>query len=153
MMDIDKLEAGPETDALVAENVMGWILDPEYGDPGLWKDSTGMLTGWCSKEWSEESFDDHSPHYAGCAPELFTPKGIFRPSANWSATGDVVEALKARGIYMHLDNESGYEIMLFNSNCGSWDRNGVQDALLADIRAETFQLAVCRAALKAVNVG
>jgi len=76
-MNIDELEAGQELDVLVAEKVMGWILDPDYGDPGLWKDSTGMLTGWCSKEWSEESLDEHSPHYAGCAPELFTPELLF----------------------------------------------------------------------------
>lgn len=33
MSDVDKLEAGPKLDALVAEKVMGWEVGPHTADP------------------------------------------------------------------------------------------------------------------------
>ena len=45
-MDIDKMEAGPEMDALVAERVMGWTAERKPGLPHLWLPPGHFISGW-----------------------------------------------------------------------------------------------------------
>ncbi len=148
-MNIDKLEAGPKLDALVAEHVMEWTLhlsDDVSGYPGLWKGPDGFLTGWCSEEWPEEMYDEYNQLSAGSAPALFTPKGVFRPSIDWGAAGEVMEKLFEDCI-VRVSNGDGdsrdCDILPFSPD-GKYQP--------AHVSAETCELAICLAALESITV-
>ncbi len=151
MMNIGRVEAGPELDVLVAEKVMGWTLvhpDDASDYPGLWIGSNGMLTGRCSEEWSEKSFDEHSPYSSGCAPALFTPAGVFQPSTDISAAFPVLLRLRELGFSYRIYSIGGQ----VGAGCNVW--GGPKDNYWFAypesglfVEAPTAELAICRAAL------
>ena len=71
MIDADKLEAGPELDALIAEKVMGW--DVHHREPGF-------VLG---EVWRDPA---HSTLYRA---------GQWCPSSDWSAAFEVVNSIKS----------------------------------------------------------
>jgi Phage ABA sandwich domain len=126
-MDIDKLEAGPELDALVAREVMGWDA---FGLDELWhikgKRSTDVT------EWG-------TPH----ACEGVTTNLMWRPSTDIASAWAVVEKMHERHC-VHLDGGLGW-------GCKISDAGGLTQATWSVVaNAETAPLSICIAALKAV---
>ena len=126
-IDIDKLEAGPELDALVAEKVMGWQLKKvrrsfgtstmgfEYADRDAWVDGNGT---------------------AVCEP------WEWQPGDELDDAWQVVEKFLADDYRFALDNREGLPW---------WAEFALPDYSEGDQDiAETPTLAICRAALKAV---
>ena len=127
-MDVDKLEAGPGTDALVAETVMGWQTVPNPdGSLSVFNqaDEYLYLIG------CEESYPD-------CAPP-------WRPSTDWAAAGEVIEKLHSPDASITL--ETGIR----NGESVWWCVFIIDDDRHKYAAADTPQLAICRAALKAVK--
>ncbi|MBU2051217.1 MAG: hypothetical protein KKH61_19895 [Gammaproteobacteria bacterium] len=67
----------------------------------------------------------------------------------------VIQALRARDIYVYLDNEAGsdkWEITLYTDRKGEWNTEGCWNKQLADLeRQPSATLAICRGALMAVR--
>lgn len=143
-MDIDKLEAGKELDALVAE-----IMEPKplqtktyrqleqedagnytcweiFSPGGWWK----IGIDWCEVEKNEEQ---------NKVPDWIPAK---EPSTDIAAAWEVVEELRNKAEYMNLEYYSGKYCFAIHYTPHSDDRHqGI---------AETAPLAICKAALKAV---
>ena len=126
-MDIDKMEAGREMDALVAE-LMGWTVNKELKTFTTW---VAITSGddWC-----------------GIRPLCGTTKGVWgnwSPSTDISAAWPVVEKLQSMEITIrfHPQHRGPWKVTLFGL-----------DGNLTFITefADTAPLAICRAALKAV---
>lgn len=162
-MNIDELQPGPELNQLIAEEIMGWAvrgkdsksgprtahrfvekaaLDSVY--PRMWLGADGLLTGWALDEWPEGTFDEHSPHYAGDAPALFTPNGVFRPSVDWAAAGLVIERLA------NLRDFLSWELRYATHAEFHFSVLYAAPIITRSANAETAPLAVCRAALKVI---
>lgn len=125
--EIDKMEAGPEMDALVAEKVMGWKL----GKP-RWVYTEELYGRVKSQAWEGSTKD-------GMTQTIES----WRPSTEITAAWLVVE--KIGGVfrlekYPHPDSFQGYPGICW-----------VADFHIASSLAETAPLTICRAALKAVN--
>lgn len=122
--------AGPELDALVAEQVMGWTLgEPEYV-MGYLSHGGSMMRLWKG-------------------PGIPTAKGILPGQLDWHPSTDIAAAWavveKLRGGFLWLD--SGNE--LFRAAFWKGPDNGGQ---VCECSAETAPLAICLAALKSVSV-
>ncbi len=118
---IDEHEADKCMDAWVAEAVMGWIEDKE--NPGLYNKITYDNSGMV--QWNK------LPPYSTSIADAW----------------QVVEKLEERNAWVSLDK------VPTNTN---WDFRGIIDELEpSEVRfiahAPTAQLAICRAALKAVT--
>ena len=137
MLDLDKLEAGPETDQLMAEEVMGWVLgEPEviYGP---------MMGGRITiQKW------------VGSTKE--TPQGritrilgSWQPSTNISNAWEVVEKLYNDGWQFSL------EIYRGEGACAGFFRSrnefGEIDCAYASVEENKTPLAICRAVLKTIK--
>ena len=164
-MDIDKLEVGPETDALMAERVMGWHKFNEDGIP-CWcftrtkathPDQTDVWLARFPHQATGWTFADLHPEGAPWGYQGIAWKGIWRPSQDIAPAWEVVEKLTDKGQCPGL---------IFDDN-GHWalSLEGAQNVpigpdpqdiatsffLSADMWCETVPLTICRAALKAVN--
>jgi hypothetical protein len=136
--DIDKMEAGPEMDALVATEVMGWVK-PERGK--FWKDPYGNRTGWW--QWG--------------AALLGGP--VFRPSADISPVWLVVEEFRQRQQKVEIVGREWYDGGAYY--CFIYDPLGELIAVGEDLHKHgeikdgwnepSAPLAICRATLKAVR--
>ncbi len=145
MIDVDKLAAGPELDALVAEKVMGWKPDP----PGnFWVDQNGIV---------------HANRKYG--PWMDTGEVIFEPSTDIAAAWFVLERLNdILAMLPPGPNESTYWVQLVPYGSGSArveivrDGNDLPahylDALFGTGNWDPMAapLAICRAALAACGV-
>ena|SRR3990167_916449 len=127
--DIDKLEAGPELDALVATRVMGWKL----GEPHFLHGEL-MHGGSVEEVWEGPGL----PRADGSSPVSWG----FKPSINIAAAWEVVEKLNAKFKYIDIATGDGWLCMVnsFDGNNPVFETEG---------RAITAPLAICRAALKA----
>ena len=143
--EIDKMEAGPELDALVAEKVMGWLPLGHCNEETHRKDLPHLL------EFGE-GLSVHRPlrnnvvHGVSCDD--------WEPSTNITAAMEVVEK-----VWPLVNCSSGYGTYRFQLNrrdgdgmwiCelatdpqGDWKTHRVGEA-------PTAPLAICRASLKAV---
>ena len=130
MEEIEKLEAGPELDALIAEKVMGLVPCEQ------WIDGMGTLSiihrGDCDAPIKLQCHD--------AKPGRWTK----RYSTDISAAWEVVEKLTPQFIDFELGNRRNE---LFNADF-IWG-HGLRQYFRAN--ANTAPLAVCRAALKAVQ--
>ena len=140
MMDIDKLEAGRELDALVAEKVMGWREDAYHywADPGGGDETFWVVAG---------STEDHPGNRAWC------------PSTDISAAWGVVEHVRrmhpAR-VWFELYAPRGDLpwTAVFFTRCLEWEDSMYEmgsDRIIPSSGKEA-PLAICRAALKVVGV-
>lgn len=134
-MDIDKLEAGRELDALVAEKVMGWR------NCSVSEDSIADKNG----EWHKM----YIKYGIGEPPDLdqscwYTQKFIPLFSNNITAVWEVVEKLSEHCI-VRISNGDGdsrdCDILPFV----------IDTYNLGHASADAWALAICRAALKAVE--
>ena len=141
-MDIDKLEAGPETDVLMAERVMGWKTLPNPDGSITIYNQADKYLGliWCEVD------------YPDCGP-------YWQPSTDIAAAWEVIEKLADEG---HCPG------LIYDDN-GHWalSLEGAQDVPIgpdpqdiatsffvnADMWCDTAPLTICRAALKVVNAG
>jgi hypothetical protein len=125
------MKAGRELDALVAEKVMGWTVDPIYR----------MYTGSVVR------------HAAGHNLET-----RFNPSTDITAAWEVVEKMRALGLWVEIN--LGYEFDGPSIDCiiGEY---GAAGGIIEGLRhgekqwseeADTAPLAICLAALKAKGV-
>ena len=132
MIDVSKLNAGPELDALIAEKVMGW----RRSESSRWIDTNGNPTTYQSREGSNCRFE-------------------FRPSTDIAAAWEVVEKLSDR--FMASINQAHYRAKEGVVRDGRWEvRFSSLDPAsrafgLSELCLST-PLAICRAALRAVGV-
>ncbi len=130
-MDVDKLEAGPETDALVAEHVMGWKRLSLRENKGF-AIPEHQRQRWMIPVSGAVTFD--MPSW----------------STDWAAAGEVMGQLKfnwnlCRDMGRCGDDYEtrGDELYRFVYSAPGMPMQGVS--------ATTAPLAICRAALKAVE--
>lgn len=126
MIDVDKLEAGPEIDALVAEKVMGW--KPDDDDGHAWEDADG--------DWKAHRKD---------GPWMDTGEVIWSPSTDIAAAWEVVEKFSK----FRIDNHGHYDDPKLRYMCEVYDE--ARDLHSGRVFGETAPLAICRAALRAVG--
>ena len=123
MTDIDTLQAGPELDALVAEKVMGWA----FAD-GCWNEPSGP------RRAHPRSVYNHFPYY----------------STDIAAAWEVIEKLPGPGIALFKTYNGGWQARTKVCNYpGSMHVIENDCCIFSD--APTAPLAICRAALKAVQ--
>ena len=128
--EIDQLKAGPEFDALVAENVMGWIKEGPYLGSLFWITTEGNMhprtDAWCP------SSDIAAAWEVVEQLRKLEPRG----DAKFGIKGrspEIVVVWQGTNFYCKIDGQG-----IFREFHGEGD---------------TAQLAICRAALKAVNRG
>ena len=129
MMDVDKLEAGRELDALVAEKVMEWkrlnlrenkgFAIPEH-QRQLWMIPVSGATTFDIPKWSTD----------------------------WSAAGEVVDKLDSNWRVLIVQDLNGrrWQCVFEPPGVGAIDPEVPEGSVFAN--AETVPLAICRAALK-----
>ena len=131
--DIDKLEVGRELDALVAERVMGWHIEDAEGHWLLVEKGKGELFCLVGPRIA-----DNSPNWS-----------YWSPSTSISAAWEVWEHMKTKptpqgGIYWYTFVEMLEEGI-------DWDYPN--DCInITDLLGSLNPLAICRAALKAVEL-
>ena len=97
MTDIDKMEAGAELNALVAERVMGWSDGPHtfYRWQDRKKRERPLLLFHCAPGGGIGNFDAHVDE-SGQKFYCGEPKRLFKASpysTDWAAAGEVLEAI------------------------------------------------------------
>lgn len=127
-MNIDEMEAGRQLDAMIAEKVMGYAHPP-------WQ--AGAKTA-----------NPNGCHWSCsvCNPAPF--------SSSIAAAWQVVEKRSHSGVDFYLERHPNGEThwARFNDTTqGTFNADGCQDKRLGDADAQTAPLAICRAALKAVQ--
>ena len=123
-MDVEKMEAGPELDILMCKHVMEWAYDDA---------PPGYPAGWDKPEGQWVRIDN------------------FCPSEDIADAWQVVEKLKEKGYYTYVTTENPCRCAIYDSNSGGWDKAGSWDERLAETTAATVPLAICRAALLAIQ--
>lgn len=127
-MNIDKMEAGPELDALAAKKVLGWYHDP------AWEDCAGFRSWW---------FDN--PEFKGYA--LYLDEMSDNVAAAWilveKLCGDSDRVIQFRAELAGSPDRQYAKFVEFKDNVlikvyGSSDAN--------------IATAICRASVKAVGV-
>ena len=144
MMDIDKLEAGRELDALVAEKVMGWTwcAGPRPFD--------GMIMRWLFAPGKEKLSLAKGNEPMG---SLSMPHYSTDVAAAWEVVERLVDDGHCPGLI--FDDNGHWALPLEGTqNCPMGP--GPQDIatsffIEADMWAETAPLAICRAALRLYN--
>jgi len=129
------LDAGPELDALVAREVMGWDA---FGHDELWHEKGKRKTH--VTRWG-------TPHAQDC-----TTNFLWRPSVNMASAWEVVEVLRRRFgnvSVVGIDDPDAPGLPGEHSDSTYWECIVGDDRFYAS--AGTAPLAVCRAALKAVG--
>ena len=138
-MDVDKMEAGRELDALVAEKIMGWQLRDSMTDEIVTEDS----------DYREAAYND-GWHWDGRGGRLEAWQ--WQPSIDIVAAWEVVERLcelPSVGIIIKAYpkwNEKHERNFLYGY-VATFPDLGLQAV------ADTAPLAICRAALKAILNG
>lgn len=124
-MNIDEMQAGREMDALVAERVMGWDRDVMgcLGAPKGAKEYDTQCHSWIGA-WDENGNPNFLPHY----------------STDIAAAWQVVEWMKDWNFTLDWLG-SDWQAMFQTEDDGEFFVN-----------ADTALLAICRAALKALEV-
>lgn len=135
---IDKMEVGRELDALIAEHVMGWYR---------WDDQSGNDYDGPEDRWF---FTANEPNWLA----VYDPNGdgnvdlFFAPSREMGDTWRVVKHishLRPEGYNLHLIHYA------YNRTYACFNNRGFQDDTTGEGDGEnSTQLAICRAALKAV---
>ncbi len=128
-MGVDRLEAGPETDVLVAEKVMGWKRVTRFHDAPI---ADGWLGFWAGEwfRWIERPDGE----------------GEWHPSTDIVAACEMEEMIEQRGFNLRYA-QALMAVFLFDGLEPECD-----EALWwAFIDASSIQR--CRAALKVVNGG
>ena len=127
-MDIDKMEAGPEMDALVAE-LMGYICTgntPE-GKPLMYEDGSDVLIV------IDDKWTPRCPHRR------------FLPSTDISAAWPVVEKMQSNDWFFDVYDTSSHELNV------SFIYYTAGENVRGEACEKSMPLAICRAALKAVE--
>ena len=153
-MDIDKMEAGREMDALVVERVMGWMqtdnelfVSPPTGRvyviKKFWKDVIKKF--WkdvIKKFWKDETELRKEIDTIGKLLNTSEHFQLWQPSTDISAAWGVVEKIK--------DEFGEIEITVWGSGWGECTQVKIGD--LPQAESDTAPLAICRAALKATEI-
>jgi hypothetical protein len=133
MIDVDQLAPGPELDALVAEKVMGWKQSAVNGI--YWVDQEGKVRARRRSLMFEK---------------------MWAPSSDIAAAWEVVEKLSDRFMFsldqVHKNTKDG-KPRPAQWAAGFLSLNPSDGAAYWSERSETAPLAICRAALKAVDTG
>jgi len=153
MTDIDQMEAGPELDALVVEKVMGWRWDEDWGcliPPEQTAKPSEMWTDW-QKEWDAEtrSYEVYREPvrenlvsgivYSGDSSKIITPRYSTDIAAAWEVALRMIRVPYSYEFYL-CQQTDGWDVSFQHPG----DKGG-------QAHGETASLAVCRAALKAVE--
>jgi hypothetical protein len=135
-MNIDTLEAGRELDALVAEKVMGWT----------WPDDRCPICGW---SFSDTAAEGCVPGDCSQRPIPTVPESEDYPhystdiTAAWEVVEKMLGQLPQQDIHFQHLEYTGWGVgTCFNKEEGGWDEW---------MYGETLPIAICRAALKAVE--
>jgi hypothetical protein len=152
-----KLAAGRELDnALVAEEVMGWIMHPSWGclAPPGYPSEKEMWTPW------EESWDDDENDWIMTRKPIkgklisgMVMDGSGKPKlpdylGDITAAWQVVEKMRENGILLRIEVRASCYVV----RAVTWDVDNDCEKLLAYSGQDTAPLAICLAALKAVGV-
>tara|TARA_Y100000310_G_scaffold189061_1_gene189026 strand:- start:7047 stop:7487 length:441 start_codon:yes stop_codon:yes gene_type:complete len=140
--EVDKLEAGRELDALVAEKVMGWnVWRSKYGYFNVeHPDMPSQVSGHGTERYSPQT-GKKLP-----APKWWDDWAVDIPmwSTDISAAWEVVEKLDCLQFNLGRENCAGIRF-----DAAFYDDLDMKDKVHA--MADTVPLAICRAALKAVQ--
>ena len=131
----ESMKAGPELDKLVAEKVMGWVLTQDGPGEGAWEDDYSADYG----RWMPSDSPGAGPHAWETVPSY---------STNIAAAWEVVEKVSEL-------SDGHFTLMKFTTHY----RAGFQTPVPYDSDdrfehwsvADTAPLAICRAALAAVE--
>ena len=152
-MDIDKLEAGPELDMLIAERVMGW----------RWYHLSAMGGNWINELKSGLVLADYLPgktHAKYQAPYT-GPRYSTDIAAAFLVVNEIHRMIERDEIddanYLTL-SYSGISRVVASFDCNLNDDEGWYESinmssLLYSADASTVPLSICRAALAAVMEG
>lgn len=152
-VNIDEMQAGRELDALVAEKVMKWRWDNDWDcliPPEQKAKPSEMWTDWqpgLTEDWREPVKENHVPgvRYNGDSSKIILP----HYSTNIAAAWEVVEKLQVThyvNVNIHTPFFDGelhwcyFELHKHTDTHPLWSASG-----------NTTPLAICRAALKAVE--
>lgn len=141
--EIDKLEAGRELDALVAEKVMGLVMLEETYQ--TWE----TFDGWTMQ--APETFNYWAPSELPPEERMFLKRKHPYFSRSIAAAWQVVEKLKFDPRSPDWDGERDFAIH-FNGNvwkAGYYD-SGYDNCFDFHAEAKTAPLSICRFALKVV---
>lgn len=136
-MDVDKIEAGPEFDVLMATEVMGWHFSDETHWTGcpldrysykLWLKGRGERTGYDT-----------------------TREDGFHPSTDISAAWEVLRKLREKYLIVNIRLKGDHCTVDLLESSG-WEKTITGHATGANNNeAKACAIAICRAALKAVQ--
>ena len=141
-MNIDEMVAGPELDVIIAKTIFS--CDARLTRMG-WNDDGGPILGLC--------YCENAPHsYTECNH----PGLLERYSTDIAAAWPVVEKLKDDGLEIHTEYSYDFVARSDYAVCEIWkDFKSIDPPReweeIADADANTMPLAICRAALKAVQ--
>jgi len=151
MTDIDKLEAGRELDALVAEKVMGWREDAYHywGAPG------SSSTLWVVAGSTE---DHHGNTVWSPSTDIVAAWKVLRCLASLRIGADRHPARDGRiGLYKPVfrieayEHDDEYSVVIGRCKCTGMDDDVVCRQMGGDFDS-VVPLLICRAALKVVGV-
>lgn len=164
--EILRLQAGPELDRLVAERVMGWYLPadsemprawlrPRAADPDVPWDSGEEWTGW----WAEEpplEVDEDTGEKVIPSVWLIAGSKVWSPSTDIAAAMEVLNKLLELGIICDMGQvevyptiDGGHGVIWYVR----FRRVMMPPFVTWMSEAESLPLAICRAALLAVERG
>lgn len=148
------MKAGRELNVLIATEIMGWVMHPSWNclaPPGF-PSAEEMWTPWEVIQDDEDGWEMSRKPIKGKVMSGVVMDGSGKPklhdySSSWDAARLVVEKLieilPQGDIHIeHLDGEEWGISTCFDKNEGGWD---------GWVYAETFPLAICLAALKAME--
>jgi Phage ABA sandwich domain len=131
MNDPFTLEAGFEIEGLVAQEILGWTWQVHVDCATLWKSPTEKMLVRRGTDHFEEAHWWSGGEMYGCRMPRF--------SREIDATWKVVEAIHA------LNSEL---FLVYDSRTRMWVASFNNDMMPPLSRAETAELAICRAALR-----
>ena len=150
-MNVNKMEAGRETDALIAEKVVGLLR--EY-QPGRWSFNRSLAIREFPngvKELSRPNIEGEKVWERGNGDRYFT-QAIPRYSTDMAAAWEVVEKMQQK-FFVRLicgRNEGRKNARLsFSCDIGYYETSGKEEWYS---EANTMPLAICRAALQVLEV-
>jgi hypothetical protein len=141
-MNLADITAGRELDGLIAEKLMGWFRVEDHRINGI---SFGPAL------WHSDLGDPMNPSPGGFGVPFY--------STDISAAWEVVEKLRQENFFLRITpTEEGYRVtarsdeglpLAIDKKTGDYDWNSKYSEAYAD--APTAPLAICRAALRAVE--
>ena len=158
-MDIETMEAGRCLDAWIAEKVMGWEkFNVEYYGTDECSERQYVLRDWMK----EVELDSVGTYFIDVDSDFWKETRDWKPSTDIAAAWEVVEKLLASEKWETFDLQWFHErsecqpkrplqpwwaiFIPFEPEGGEFD-----DWWWASAAGETAQIAICRAALKAVD--